>query len=349
MAASAPESVSPANVEPGLLPWQQSLWSRTVGWARQGRLPHAILISGQQGCGKRRFAEQLAMWLLCEQRQERDRPCSECRQCLLWLAGSHPDIRIFRPEEKSRYIRVDQIRSLSEFVSQSPQVAHGKVVIIDAADHLNINAANALLKTLEEPAEDVTLIMLHHSGNSLLPTLVSRCQSLLMPRPDGDEALHWLRRHWQDADRETDASADVENALALAGQAPLLALTYLQNGVPALRSACLTALQAFLKGQRTLSEASAPFVKSGLEQSLDIMSRWVHDLARLQGGGTGLDQGAHDMLSYLATHNHPVEAHRLHQELNSVRESLDNNVNAEMAIERLLLAWKALMPQRKRA
>src|SRR5690606_30069667 len=97
------------------------------------------------------------------------------KQCALTIAGTHPDIRFYAPE-KSRMIRVDQVRALSAFAVGSPQVAHRKVIVVDRADQLNINAANALLKTLEEPSADVVLILLQEAGRPILPTLRSRCQ-----------------------------------------------------------------------------------------------------------------------------------------------------------------------------
>jgi len=158
------------------MPWLRRAWQTVQSRVAEDRLPHALILVGECGVGKRAWAEAVGGLLLCDQPlgREAGQPiaCGRCKQCELLAAASHPDIRIYAPE-KSRMVKVDQVRALSSFAVASPQVAHHKVAIIDRADQLNINAANALLKTLEEPLPDVTLILLQESGRPVLPTIRS--------------------------------------------------------------------------------------------------------------------------------------------------------------------------------
>src|SRR5690606_10041210 len=164
-------------------------------------------------------------WLLCDRRQDRGNgnlvACGHCKQCELLLAGSHPDLRIYAPE-KSRMVKVDQVRALSTFAVGSPQVAHHKVAIVDRADLLNINAANALLKTLEEPLPDVTLLLLQESGRPVLPTIRSRCQALTIPVPAEEQAQNWLAAQVSGLEEDQRPGAGVRAMiLLLSGTEPM--------------------------------------------------------------------------------------------------------------------------------
>jgi DNA polymerase-3 subunit delta' len=255
-------------------------------------------------------------------------------------------LQVFAPES-SRYIRIDQIRRLAEFLSQSPQVASGKVVIIDRADQLNVNAANALLKTLEEPVDDATLLLLHDEGLPLLPTVRSRCQVLALKTPGRAQAASWLSGQVKDRDDVTEQA--VGAALDLAGGAPLLARDYLVDGLLSERERCLDALRAFLKREIPLMEAARPFVDAGLEKTLDFMAHWIHDMARLAHNVAGDDASARDMLTFLMRHNDPARAQALFELIREARAGLDYNLNPTLEVERLLMGWQAMMPGKRGA
>ncbi|WP_148862635.1 DNA polymerase III subunit delta' [Marinobacter fonticola] len=331
------------------LPWLETQWERLIERWTLGRLPHALLFEGRNGIGKSPLAGLLAKRLVCEGTERGTAPCGRCKQCELVAAASHPDIRTYRPED-SRVIKVDQVRALGEFAVASPQVARHKVIILDSADRLNINSANALLKTLEEPSPDVTLILLQQAGKPLLPTIRSRCQSVLLPGPDADTAADWLASAL--AQRPESEPVDVAlqaRALRLANGAPLLARDYIDDGFVGGVEACLNSFRQFLKSRLAPEEATKPFVKLGLENSLGLMERWAADLARLGVGGEPEDPEVADILSYLATHNPPHRVHGILGDIAEARAGLTYNVNPDLEIERLLLAWLTFMPRKQRA
>lgn len=337
------------------MPWLHTAWNQLISNLRNDRLPHALLVAGERGVGKRDYAEAVAALLVCDRltsviADSWPVPCGQCKQCELVAAGSHPDIRRYAPE-KSRMIKVDQVRALSAFAVASPQVSHRKIVIVNRSDQLNINAANALLKTLEEPSDDVTLLLLQETGRPILPTLRSRCQTVTLPTPDFATGLTWLQQHIPEGDSGQGGAMDQEHlaqALRLAGLAPSLALEYLTGDFIQHRQTALEAFRRFMKNELSLPEAAKPFKTLGLDGSLLLMEKWAADLARLGVGADPADPEAADMLRYLARHNPPWRAHEL---LSSVRESRAagiNNVSPELEAERLLMQWQALMPRRRR-
>lgn len=332
------------------MPWLGDVWRRLMRRMAGNTLPHALLVTGEKGVGKRLFADALAGLLVCEQPDmAAGAACGRCKQCELVAAGTHPDIRVYAPE-KSRMIRVDQIRALSGFAVGSPQVASRKVVVVDRADQLNLNAANALLKTLEEPADDVTLLLLQESGRPILPTIRSRCQSLLIATPDQDAAARWLTRAVQDLDSEVAPTPEhCARALALAANAPRLALEYVEGDFMTQRDEALGSFRQFMKGQLSIAEAAKPFKAMGLDNALWLFEGWAGDLARISAGGEPRDQDAAEMLVFLAGHNPPWRAHEILELIHESRSAGVYNVSPELEAGRLLIAWQKLMPVRRPA
>lgn len=168
-----------------LLPWQQPVWDELVKRQQQQGLPHALMFTGIAGIGKHQLSRSVAQWLLCTEAETNDSPvaCGQCHSCQLWQAGSHPDFMLCQPQDNSRQIRIDSIRQVNDFLAQTPQISRCQLVIIRPVEVMNTNAANALLKTLEEPAGESFLLLEAERFGSVLPTIRSRCQRLqLQPR-----------------------------------------------------------------------------------------------------------------------------------------------------------------------
>lgn len=145
----------------------------------QGRLPHALLFVGPEGVGKTTFARTLAQALLCERRDESAfDPCGQCPSCLQVAAGAHPDVlTITRPEDKHE-LPIKVIRDLCLELGLKPMRGHRRIAIIQDADDLSEEAANAFLKTLEEPPEGSVLILIGTTAEAQLDTVISRCRIL---------------------------------------------------------------------------------------------------------------------------------------------------------------------------
>lgn len=179
-----------------------------------GRLHHALLITGIDGIGKRWFAQWLSEALLCQQRTETG-ACQSCPACKQLSADSHPEFRLLEAEGASATIKIDPVRELVDWLQLTAGANSYRVALIADADTLNHNAANALLKTLEEPADNAVLLLCATRAGRLPATVRSRCQSVTLSMEDADQAMAWLA--------EQDVS-DPGPALAAAGNAPRTAL-----------------------------------------------------------------------------------------------------------------------------
>jgi DNA polymerase-3 subunit delta' len=145
---------------------------------------HAYLFTGPPGVGKTTLARRLAAALLCEHQQVTSRPCGACRACRLLASGNHPDLHIVESEHVGASLKIDQVRRLEHTLSLTPFEGRHQVAILRRFEEATTSAANALLKTLEEPPAYVVLVVLARETDLLLPTIVSRCQHVpLRPLP----------------------------------------------------------------------------------------------------------------------------------------------------------------------
>ncbi|HNF64555.1 MAG TPA: DNA polymerase III subunit delta', partial [Plasticicumulans sp.] len=183
MTADSSTPASGAGTCEGLPPWLRGIWAQLAPALAAGRLPHALLLAGPEGLGKMAFAQALGEALLCESQRPDHHACGHCRACRLLAAGSHPDLHVVVPAEEGKAIRVDAIRELIGFAALTPQFGGRRVLRLAPAELLNVNAANALLKTLEEPAPGSHLILVSARPARLLPTVRSRCQTIRFAPP----------------------------------------------------------------------------------------------------------------------------------------------------------------------
>lgn len=194
-------------------PWQHNIWAKLCETVASGTLPHALLINGPEGVGVESLSQAVARYLLCQSPLE-DVACGRCRSCTLLNSGMHPDLLLISLEEDASQIKVDQIRRCVEFDAKTAHFDNYKVVLISSAEAMNANAANALLKNLEEPLGKTRFLLSCEHVDSLLPTIRSRCQKISVPLPDRERALDWLAN-------ETDNNIELEAWLIRFGGAPL--------------------------------------------------------------------------------------------------------------------------------
>jgi DNA polymerase-3 subunit delta' len=197
---------------PEKLPWHESSWKTLTRDLE--RLPHALLLHGQAGIGKNHFALRLAQFVLCLDRAGADHACGRCHSCALFRVGNHPDLLRVAPLEDSSIIAVDQVRGVSEFLALKGHTSPFKVVVISPAQAMNVNAANSLLKALEEPPPR-SLIVLVTSHLSRVPiTIRSRCVRVSFQAPSWSQAIGWLKE-------QNLGGTEFETRLSEAGGAPL--------------------------------------------------------------------------------------------------------------------------------
>ena len=257
-------------------PWQQAIWQILVQSRARQTLPHAFIFSGVQGVGLFEFSQVMSAWLLCQQPQS-DSACGVCKSCQLWQAQSHPDYRLVAQlvDDKgktSQVIKVDQIRELLDFLNKSAQLNGYRVAVIHHADTLNTNAANSLLKNLEEAGKNTAIILLTEQPLSLLATIRSRCQQFNFVVPDLAQAKVWLGKQLKQAQQ-----ADL--LLALSAGAPLAALALQDQSWLEQRHALAKAILAVLQQKQTALLALQSFHKQlEPEQQLKMLQLLFSDV-----------------------------------------------------------------------
>lgn len=205
------------------LPWLEAQ-QHALGEALDAqRLGHAPLLHGPPGLGKLELAHWLVARILCIHPGQ-PRPCGQCRSCVLLAAGTHPDLFFGKIPEDKTQITVDVIRDLSAGLQLTPSIGPHRVGLIEPAERMNTNAANALLKTLEEPAGRAWLILVSDRPDLLPATVRSRCQKIAINPPPRAAAAAWLGTHQLQA-----SAADIELALDFCADAPLQALHLLEG------------------------------------------------------------------------------------------------------------------------
>ncbi|MBM6550286.1 DNA polymerase III subunit delta' [Marinomonas ostreistagni] len=169
--------------------WLEADYQQAQQWRRSGKFHHALLLTGNQGIGQSALADALARLLLCERAAQA--PCGECHSCQVALAETHPDW-LTLDGRAGASIKVDAVRQLVTKVTNKPQLGYSKVVTIHDAHQMNINAANAILKALEEPPAATYFILTSNSSRALMPTILSRCQRVNLPTPSAQQVSDWL-------------------------------------------------------------------------------------------------------------------------------------------------------------
>ena len=201
-----------------IYPWHQTQWHKLAEhWQNQ---PNAWLFTGKENTGKTAFARHVAQALLCEAPQAGHEPCGQCPSCHLFSQQSHPDFYELTPEipegeavgRKLLQIKIDAVRALIEHIQLTSVRGGKRVVLVHPAESMNLQAANGLLKALEEPPADVIFLLVTHTRDKLLPTIKSRCRQMLLPAPTPPEALAYLQQN---------NTANAEALLAFHGGAPL--------------------------------------------------------------------------------------------------------------------------------
>ncbi|MCK5919002.1 MAG: DNA polymerase III subunit delta' [Cocleimonas sp.] len=309
--------------------WHQKIWDQLVATRNANHLPHAILISGAEGIGKQAFAEALVNSLLCESPQENYNACGQCKSCHVKHSDAHPDYYQASIAENKTQIVVDQIRQLNNFLHMSRSYQGSRVAYINPAESLNVNAANSLLKSLEEPANNSVIILVTSQISTLLATIKSRCQMLHLPTPNKQVALHWLSL------QSTQHSP--EELLEMSAGKPLYALKLDNEEHFKRRKDFAHDLSAAINQRQSVTEVSKKWQNSPKDELLDWQIHWVQQLIKYHFNtkqhlpALAIPQSAN--LNHLWT---------LHDELIKFREIAHTSLNAQLFIENMLLSWVKL-------
>jgi DNA polymerase-3 subunit delta' len=329
-----------------LLPWQSRAAAALL--SRRDTFPHALLITGQRGIGKHALSLGLAQGLLCEAPQENGLACGTCAGCHYAIAGQHPDLlrlELVQIDEKSgeleaiEQIAIDDVRGLIEFVQLTSHRQRAKVAVIAPAERMNAAAANALLKTLEEPPAGTYLILVSDAPARLAPTIVSRCRKLPAPRPTADEARTWLA---------SQGVKEPELALAQAAGAPLAALLHADPAAQDERRVWVAALSA--PEALSVTALAARIDAAGKEERrarlasvVDWLIAWTADLARVAVGAEARQNpDASTALSSLAHRVARVPLFRYHRSLLRQRALLAHPLVPRLVAEALLIDYRDL-------
>lgn len=173
-----------------LYPWLVSTWDSWKQQLDSERVPRSILLLSPNGLGVEQLLDRLAAALMCVNYESE--ACGFCHSCELMKSGSHPDLHRITPEKEGKAITVDQIRASNRWAQESSHLDGYRLIIIDPAEGMNEAASNALLKTLEEPAEKCIFVLVSPNNSRLMPTIVSRCQQWKVSQPDTNTAQTWL-------------------------------------------------------------------------------------------------------------------------------------------------------------
>ena len=347
--------------------WNAHVWEVTNSEHSQ-KLP-GWLFAGPGGVGKFDCALTLAAARLCSNNSGGQAACGNCRQCLLFAAGTHPDFHLLTSERSFdeanetmrpalRYIQqpqaikkrkpravisVDQIRNLIDNIVTSAQVSQEKVIIIYPADCLNTNAANALLKALEEPPANTTFVLVSSRPWKLPPTVSSRVSKVRFAVPDKQMAMDWLTHNFPRLDKQT-----LEDALAESGGSPLFAQNLLQAGESGTQSQ--TEQQFISLLQRQIDPLIAAKTWQGrrllklLDELQSLISSIVKSASYQMSGGATTDRK--QALAPLAASIPTDRLFTMFDILGRRKSLLGTGVDETLLLEEICIDLAALAPKR---
>jgi DNA polymerase-3 subunit delta' len=310
------------------LPWLAPQMARLRAAHAAGRLAHAVLIHEARGTGGDALALWAAQLVLCT--DARRAPCGVCRACRHAASSQHPDLAVLGPIEDSRQIRIDEVRALIADLALTSHQGGYKVAIVSPADALNRNAANALLKTLEEPTPHTLLILVATQPSKLPATILSRCQKIAIRAPARDEALAWLQG--------LRGPGEWGAVLDTLGDAPLWAAEVDPNSVAEFTAETRRVLEDTDGGHADPLVTAERWWRTDLALRLLCIENWLTDRIRRHFAAAGFSVEMSTTL-HLQRGAQVPNIRRLFGLVDAVQElksSLDTPINRSVALESLL-------------
>ena len=346
-------------------PWQKNDWARLQ--ELRTRPAHGLLLKGSKGIGKLDLAINFAQSLLCQQPSETGFACGKCSSCHWFEQASHPDFRLLQPgllaikeaetnlqswewtrrvaneaiedeqrdpkKKPSKEIPVWKVRDLSSFINQSSHQGGKRIVVIYPAETMNTNAANALLKNLEEPPPGLLFILVSHKPQQLLPTIRSRCLSFALTAPDVSDATRWLTEQ---------GVKNPAQALAASGFSPLQA-AQLQEQVGSEER------DQLLRGARQPATLDVFALAEALQKTEQVLvvqwlQQWCYDLSAMKlTGKLRYHPGEEATIKKLVESIAPLNLARLQKHLQAAKREAQHTLNPKLFFESLLLVYRQLM------
>jgi DNA polymerase III subunit delta' len=289
-----------------------------------GRVAHAYLFSGIEGCGKKKTALAFVQAVFCG----KEEACGVCSSCRKIASGQHPDLHMLEPD--GAFIKIDQVRELQKELSYRPFEAPKKACIIDGADKLNPSSGNALLKTLEEPPGDALMILIAPERSNVLQTILSRCQSLAF-QPLPAELIEARLA------RDGFAPDAARVAATLSGGSLRRAMEIGSDGVLEGRASFLARVTALnLKDVATLFRTAEELAadKEGLPGLLELLLSFLRDILIYRSRPEGLaNADLEELVAREANRCSEGRIMELIEQLLAIRRMLVRNVNARLALE----------------
>ena len=318
---------------PKVYPWLQPQWSFFIKQYEQQRVPHAFILAGPEGLGKYQLALAMAESLLCLAAQSE--PCQNCRSCCLLQAGHHPDLWLVEPEDNTHVIKIDQIRQLNAGLQQTASIANDQVAVIYPADGMNTSAANALLKSLEEPQGQVVFILVTSQPGRLSATILSRSQILSCADHDETAAMHWLKQNINHA-------SQLPFLYAASQGSPLKTLMLERQDYQKHRDELFNNLCLLDRAQTDVVSVAEYCVKQEGWMWLDMFQTLVNDLLkRMKGVDVDylVNQDAVHILDAWVQSHHLAGMLVVQDKLMRFKSLAEQSVNTQLLCTDLLVAW----------
>lgn len=359
-----PDPVTHATVQSwffaDLLPWQQQSWQYVT--EHFPNLPHAMLFAGNAGTGKRAFVYRFVAWALCQNKttnhQSVATACGQCESCQWLVANTHPNLYRLpsidedkstdtdkkKPtkstkltdeaptHEQSAVIKIDDIRQLQPFVQQSSEGM--RIVVIHQSDAMTLGASNALLKTLEEPADNVLICLITDTPSALLPTIRSRLQAVAVSHITPEQSLDFMRQLRPEANPN-----DLAQANQLSGFAPFVAMNMLTTRWYQHRQTWLNSLHAIRTGQRTPLQASDYWQKTLTLSDFLYLSKLMLTLlanAQIDSQPSDLNLQKLDPLPSL------MAIFRLQQIIDEIWQDRRQHIQDKLCYDKLMVAMQSI-------
>ena len=328
-----------------LYPWFDSQWQQLNKLLAAGKLPHALIINGAKGIGKLHLAGSIARLVLCQNAYQagadQGQACGQCHSCQLFDSSGHPDLYHLTPEEGAQ-IKVDQVRDLSHFMHNTAQQGGYRVVILNPAEAMNISAANAMLKTLEEPGEKSLLLLIADQLGQVMPTIKSRCQRIDCPKPSAEVAVPWL------SDALDMPHDQAQKLLNVVHGAPLLGLSFKSGGDQSLRGELIIGLKSVLQQKVSPLDLASKYAKADALVLISWLYSLLVDVSKLHLAGEDCEIVNADMRKMLHTLSQRSNIHDIHKLADKVQGHRNallarQNPNKQLLLEDLFLDWKNLI------